>query len=59
MKKILPIIGIVLLLAIVFLYHLVGLDVYLLNKMNNSKLPEEYKGYQYINTPPHHAFWKP
>lgn len=51
MKKILPIIGIVLLLAIVFLYHLVGLDVYLLNKMNNSKLPEEYKGYQYINTP--------
>ncbi|MFP3834472.1 hypothetical protein [Chryseobacterium sp. SIMBA_028] len=50
MKKILLILGAVLLLAVIFLYNFGSLDVYLLNRMNNSRLPEEYKGYQDIDT---------
>lgn len=50
MKKISLIIGAVLLLAIVVFYNFGGLDVYLLNKMNRSELPEKYRNYQYIDS---------
>lgn len=56
MKKILLIIGAVLLLAVVFLYNFGRLDVYLLNKMNTSKLPEKYKSYKDIDTTDHITF---
>ncbi|WP_347218285.1 hypothetical protein [Chryseobacterium sp.] len=50
MKKILFIIGAVLLLTGALFYNFGGLDVYLLNKMNRSELPEEYKNYQNIDS---------
>ncbi|MBP2619606.1 hypothetical protein [Chryseobacterium jejuense] len=50
MKKISLIIGAVLLLAVVLFYNFGGLDVYLLNKMNRSALPEKYKSYQNIDS---------
>ncbi|WP_160139709.1 hypothetical protein [Chryseobacterium sp. c4a] len=50
MKKITLIIGAVFLLAVVLFYNFGGLDVYLLNKMNRSALPEKYKNYQYIDS---------
>lgn len=50
MKKISVIITAVLLLVVVLSYHFGGLDVYLLNKMNRSALPEKYKSYQDIDS---------
>lgn len=50
MKKILLITGAVAVLALVLVYNFGGLDVYLLNKMNRSALPEKYKNYQYIDS---------
>ncbi len=50
MKKISLIIGAVLLLVLIFYYNFGGLDVYLLNKMNRSEVPEKYKNYQNIDS---------
>lgn len=50
MKKKSLIIGAVLLLVLIFYYNFGGLDVYLLNKMNRSPLPEKYKSYQNIDS---------
>lgn len=50
MKKIVLITGGILLLVFAFFYNFGGLDVYLLNKMNTSSLPEKYKSYRNIDT---------
>lgn len=48
MKKISLTTGGVLMLTIALFYNFGGLDVYLLNKLNRSELPEKYKSYQNI-----------
>lgn len=50
MKKKSLIIGAVLLVAILLFYNFGGLDVYILNKMNRTALPEKYKSYQNIDS---------
>ncbi|MDR6923669.1 hypothetical protein [Chryseobacterium sp. 2987] len=50
MKKFMLITGIIILLVFIFLYNFWGLDLYLMNKMNRSQLPDEYKNYQNIDT---------
>ncbi|MDR2235222.1 MAG: hypothetical protein LBE92_03785 [Chryseobacterium sp.] len=50
MKKLMLIMGGVLVLVGIGLYHIYDWDVYLMNKMNRSVLPEKYKSYGNINT---------
>lgn len=50
MKKLMFITGIIVLLVFIFFYNFGGLDLYLMNKMNNTRLPDEYKSYQNIDT---------
>ncbi|MDM1555177.1 MULTISPECIES: hypothetical protein [Chryseobacterium] len=50
MKKISLIIAAVVFLIVVLYYNFGGLDIYLLNKMNRSALPEKYKNYLNIDS---------